>query len=192
MIVDWEYAGRGDGMFDLGNAVVNNELDDDAAQRLLTGYDGTAPDERRRAQLALMKVASDAREGAWGVLQGLHLGTRLRLRRLRKHSTSARLAPRSRTRRSIARCNRRTKSMGGCPKMDYKRLEPLAPFAGTDRRRTPDVAGILDEHRFDIGGRTSSNRATTATSSWSSRRAPLTSCTTARRSTRWAPAGFLR
>ncbi len=70
MIVDWEYAGRGDGMFDLGNAVVNNELDDDAAQRLLTGYDGTAPDERRRAQLALMKVASDAREGAWGVLQG--------------------------------------------------------------------------------------------------------------------------
>jgi len=70
MIVDWEYAGRGDGLFDLGNAVVNNDLADDAARRLLTGYDGAAPDERRRAQLALMKVASDAREAAWGVLQG--------------------------------------------------------------------------------------------------------------------------
>ena len=70
MIVDWEYAGRGDGLFDLGNAVVNNGLDEDAAQRLLAGYDGGAPDALRLAQLALMKVASDAREGAWGVLQG--------------------------------------------------------------------------------------------------------------------------
>jgi thiamine kinase-like enzyme len=70
MIVDWEYAGRGDGLFDLGNAVVNNELDAAAAQRLLTGYDGTPPDECRLAQLALMKVASDAREAAWGVVQG--------------------------------------------------------------------------------------------------------------------------
>jgi len=69
MIVDWEYAGMGDGMFDLGNAVVNNELDAAAADLLLEGYDAAAPDAGRRAQLTLMKVASDAREGAWGVLQ---------------------------------------------------------------------------------------------------------------------------
>ena len=45
MVVDWEYAGRGDALFDLGNAVVNNGLDESAAERMLAGYDGAAADE---------------------------------------------------------------------------------------------------------------------------------------------------
>jgi len=70
MIVDWEYAGMGDSRFDLGNLAVNNGLDADAEMRLLTAYDGRPPDERRLAELALMKIVSDAREGAWAAVQG--------------------------------------------------------------------------------------------------------------------------
>lgn len=69
MIVDWEYAGMGDARFDLGNLAVNNHLDAEAEERLLTAYDGAPPDAHRLAELALMKVMSDAREAAWGVVQ---------------------------------------------------------------------------------------------------------------------------
>ncbi len=69
MIVDWEYAGMGDRRFDLGNLAVNNELDERAEERLLTAYLRTAPTDRQRAALKLMRVLSDAREGAWGAVQ---------------------------------------------------------------------------------------------------------------------------
>ena len=38
MLVDWEYAGMGHRMFDLGNLAVNNEFDEDADERLLAAY----------------------------------------------------------------------------------------------------------------------------------------------------------
>jgi thiamine kinase-like enzyme len=70
MIVDWEYAGMGDPRFDLGNVSINNDFDDAADERLLIAYYGEAPSDRRRAALKLMRVLSDAREAAWGVVQG--------------------------------------------------------------------------------------------------------------------------
>lgn len=70
LLVDWEYAGMGHRMFDLGNLAVNNEFDDDAADRLLEAYLGEAPGARSRAALALMRIMSDAREAAWAVVQG--------------------------------------------------------------------------------------------------------------------------
>ena len=69
-IVDWEYAGMGDRWFDLGNLAVNNGLGPDEEERLLTAYFGSAPDDRRRATLALMRYMSDFREAMWGVVQG--------------------------------------------------------------------------------------------------------------------------
>jgi thiamine kinase-like enzyme len=69
MLVDWEYAGMGDPRFDLGNLAVNNHLDDEAGNRLLAAYHGAAPSDPQRAALKLMRVLSDAREGAWGVVQ---------------------------------------------------------------------------------------------------------------------------
>ncbi len=71
MIVDWEYAGMGDPRFDLGNLSVNNDFDERDDERLLTAYSGAAPSDRARAALKLMRVLSDAREAAWGVLQGV-------------------------------------------------------------------------------------------------------------------------
>ncbi|HEY3727676.1 MAG TPA: phosphotransferase [Solirubrobacteraceae bacterium] len=71
VLVDWEYAGMGHRMFDLGNLAVNNEFDDAAEERLLAAYFGQAPSDGRRAALKLMRIMSDAREGAWGVVQGV-------------------------------------------------------------------------------------------------------------------------
>jgi thiamine kinase-like enzyme len=70
LLVDWEYAGMGHRMFDLGNLAVNNGFDETAADRLLEAYFGEPPTAGRRAALALMRIMSDAREAAWGVVQG--------------------------------------------------------------------------------------------------------------------------
>jgi len=71
MIVDWEYAGMGEPCFDLGNLSVNNGFDEGADARLLAAYHGEQPTPAQVAELRLMRVLSDAREGAWGVMQGL-------------------------------------------------------------------------------------------------------------------------
>jgi thiamine kinase-like enzyme len=70
-IVDWEYAGMGDRYFDLGNLAVNNELDDGDGLLLLEQYWGEPADARREAALALMRIISDYREAAWGMVQGV-------------------------------------------------------------------------------------------------------------------------
>ena len=72
MLVDWEYAGIGHRWFDLGNLAVNNAFDTHAEERLLSAYfDGEPPTAGRRAALQLFKLVSDAREAAWGVVQGV-------------------------------------------------------------------------------------------------------------------------
>jgi thiamine kinase-like enzyme len=70
VLVDWEYAGMGHRYFDLANLAVNNEFDDGAQDRLLTAYFDSAPEAGRKAALRLMMLVSDAREAAWGVVQG--------------------------------------------------------------------------------------------------------------------------
>ncbi len=69
LIVDWEYAGMGHRCFDLGNLSVNNDFDEAADERLLHAYHSRPPTDAERATLALMRILSDAREAAWGVLQ---------------------------------------------------------------------------------------------------------------------------
>jgi thiamine kinase-like enzyme len=70
LLVDWEYAGMGHPYFDLGNLAVNNDFDEPAQDRLLEAYFGQPPGPGRRAALRLMMLVSDAREAAWGVVQG--------------------------------------------------------------------------------------------------------------------------
>jgi thiamine kinase-like enzyme len=69
LLADWEYAGVGDPFFDLGSFSANNELDDDAEERLLAEYFGEPPTPRRRAALKLMRFMSDFREAMWGEAQ---------------------------------------------------------------------------------------------------------------------------
>ncbi len=68
-LVDWEYAGMGHRLFDLGNLAVNNRFDEAAEDRLLAAYFGEPANPGRRAALRLMRIMSDAREAAWGVVQ---------------------------------------------------------------------------------------------------------------------------
>jgi thiamine kinase-like enzyme len=70
LLVDWEYAGMGHPYFDLANLAVNNALDEAAQDRLLGAYFGEPPGPGRTAALRLMMLVSDAREAAWGVVQG--------------------------------------------------------------------------------------------------------------------------
>ena len=70
LLVDWEYAGMGHPYFDLANLAVNNEFDEAAQDRLLQAYFDQPPGPARRAALRLMMLVSDAREAAWGVVQG--------------------------------------------------------------------------------------------------------------------------
>jgi thiamine kinase-like enzyme len=67
-IVDYEYAGMGDPLFDLGNLSINNGFSADAQEILLRLYFGNVGDTHR-ARLGLMRVMSDFREAMWGVLQ---------------------------------------------------------------------------------------------------------------------------
>ncbi len=69
MLVDWEYAGMGSPWFDLGNLSVNNDFLETTDNRLLRAYLGEAPSEAQTATLKLMRVLSDVREGAWGIMQ---------------------------------------------------------------------------------------------------------------------------
>jgi thiamine kinase-like enzyme len=69
LIVDWEYAGMGDRLFDLGNLSINNDFDERTDDLLLEAYFGEPPADGRRAALGLMRCMSDAREAAWGVVQ---------------------------------------------------------------------------------------------------------------------------
>ena len=70
LLVDWEYAGMGHRLFDLANLAVNNEFDEAAEARLLEAYYDQGPVRPgQSAALRLMKLVSDAREAAWGVVQ---------------------------------------------------------------------------------------------------------------------------
>jgi thiamine kinase-like enzyme len=73
LLVDWEYAGIGHRYFDLGNLAVNNGFDESSERRLLEVYFGDAggATDARIAALRLFRLVSDAREAAWGVVQGL-------------------------------------------------------------------------------------------------------------------------
>ena len=67
-IIDYEYAGMNHALFDLANLSVNCAFDEAADLRLLTAYVGDVS-AQRLAQLALMKVMSEMREGMWAVVQ---------------------------------------------------------------------------------------------------------------------------
>jgi Phosphotransferase enzyme family len=71
LLVDWEYAGLGHRYFDLGNLAVNNDFDERAERLLLEAYFGEPASLCRLSALRLFRLVSDAREAAWGVVQGV-------------------------------------------------------------------------------------------------------------------------
>ena len=67
-ILDWEYAGMGDPVFDLANFSVHHEFTDDQDRWLLESYFGEVT-TANWARIKLLKIISDFREALWAMVQ---------------------------------------------------------------------------------------------------------------------------
>jgi thiamine kinase-like enzyme len=65
-LVDWEYAGLGDPLYDLADYAAKNDLTEAATQTLLSYYSG-AVDPRDLAIIRLYRISSLLREALWAV-----------------------------------------------------------------------------------------------------------------------------
>ena len=67
-LIDWEYGGFGNPLFDLGGLASNNAFTPDEERALLEAYDGRPADAARFRQYAAMKCASLLRETLWSMV----------------------------------------------------------------------------------------------------------------------------
>ena len=67
-LLDWEYAGMGDVLFDLANFSNNHELSAEEDHLLMDCYFGEVSPQHL-AHLNIMKIMSDFREAMWGLVQ---------------------------------------------------------------------------------------------------------------------------
>jgi thiamine kinase-like enzyme len=68
-LIDWDYAGWGSPLFDLGGLAANNGLDKTQEDWLLGAYYGTAPDTDLWRRYRAMKAAAALREAMWSMVQ---------------------------------------------------------------------------------------------------------------------------
>ena len=68
-IVDWEYSGMNDPMWDLGDLSVEGEFDAAQDQALLEAYAGGEPDPSDRARMVIYKAMCDLLWTLWGLIQ---------------------------------------------------------------------------------------------------------------------------
>lgn len=73
-LIDWDYAGWGSPLFDLGGLAANAGLDAAQEDWLLATYYGTAPDTDLRRRYRAMKAAAALREAMWSMVQEIHSG----------------------------------------------------------------------------------------------------------------------
>ncbi|MEX2288109.1 MAG: phosphotransferase [Planctomycetaceae bacterium] len=69
-LVDWEYAGIGNPLFDIASISSNSQLSDDLEAVLLEAYTGTV-DEQLRREVRILKAVSLLREALWSVIQSV-------------------------------------------------------------------------------------------------------------------------
>jgi thiamine kinase-like enzyme len=69
-LIDWEYSGIGNGLFDLASAAANAAFTDDDDRALLAAYDPAA-DDRVLNELRILKAVSWLRESLWGAIQAV-------------------------------------------------------------------------------------------------------------------------
>lgn len=71
-LVDWDYAGWGSPLFDLGGLAANNGLSSDQEAHALATYYNRPPDAALWRRYRAMKAASALREAMWSMVQELH------------------------------------------------------------------------------------------------------------------------
>lgn len=69
LLIDWEYSGLGDPLWDLAHFAVESRLDDDQAGRLLTAWHGRVPPPSMCARLALWRPVTDVVWALWARVQ---------------------------------------------------------------------------------------------------------------------------
>ncbi len=71
-LIDWDYAGWGSPLFDLGGLAANNGLDPAQEAWMLEAYFGTRPDPDLWRRYRAMKAAAALREAMWSMVQEIH------------------------------------------------------------------------------------------------------------------------
>ena len=70
-LVDWEYSGMGDPLWDLADYAVESDLDEDDEARLLVEYLGGRPDESTVRRLRTYRALSDLMWARWSLAEQL-------------------------------------------------------------------------------------------------------------------------
>ena len=68
-IVDWEYSGMNDPMWDLGDLSVEGEFDAAQDEEMLRAYFGAAPSANDRGRMVIYKAMCDLLWTLWGLIQ---------------------------------------------------------------------------------------------------------------------------
>ncbi len=71
-LIDWDYAGWGSPLFDLGGLAANTGLDQRQEAWVLEAYFGKAPDADIWRRYHAMKAAAALREAMWSMVQEIH------------------------------------------------------------------------------------------------------------------------
>lgn len=71
-LIDWEYGGINNPLFDLANLASNNNLDHEATRHMLELYFERAVDDALWRQVAAIKVLSLLREAMWSMTAEMH------------------------------------------------------------------------------------------------------------------------
>jgi len=68
-IVDWEYSGMNDPMWDLGDLSVEGQFDPDQDEELIRAYFGGVPNSAERGRIIIYKAMCDLLWTLWGLIQ---------------------------------------------------------------------------------------------------------------------------
>ena len=68
-IVDWEYSGMNDPMWDLGDLAVEAEFDGEQEEAMIRAYFGGAPKPAERGRIVIYKAMCDLLWTLWGLIQ---------------------------------------------------------------------------------------------------------------------------
>jgi len=68
-IVDWEYSGMNDPMWDLGDLAVEGQFDKDQEEEMIRAYFGGEPDPAERGRIVIYKAMCDLLWTLWGLIQ---------------------------------------------------------------------------------------------------------------------------
>lgn len=68
-IVDWEYSGMNDPMWDLGDLAVEGRFDKDQEERMIRAYFGGEPSPAERGRIVIYKAMCDLLWTLWGLIQ---------------------------------------------------------------------------------------------------------------------------